>query len=134
MDQNSTGDLLDQTNTNQNPASQQQIAESIYGEILDKDILDLMGVGDLPENEKEEIYKKMLDTIMNRVVLRLDSQVSDEEVEKMKEIMEKEDKAGFFKLFEDKGIDIKAIFAEEAALYKVEMVALTSQGGNNAQK
>jgi len=90
-----------------------------------------MGVDNLPDKEKEELYKKMLETILNRVVLRLDTQISDEEVEKLKEITDKKDKEGFFKFFQDKGIDIKSIFAEEAALYKVEMVALTSQGGTN---
>ena len=132
MDQNTTGDVLDKTNINQT-TSQAQIAKSIYGEILDRDILDLMGVGNLPENEKEELYKKMLDTIMNRVILRLDSQISDAEVDKMSEVVESQNQEGFFKFFEDKGIDIKKIFAEEAALYKVEMVALTSQGGDNAK-
>jgi len=33
--------------------------------------------------------------------------------------------------FEDKNIDIKQMFVEEALVYKVEMVTLTSQGGNN---
>jgi hypothetical protein len=132
MDQATNNDSVQDKAVNSAPKT--NVVNEIYDEILEKDILDLMGVGDLPENEKEEIYKKMLDTIMNRVILRLDSQVSDEEVAKLKTIMEAKDNAGFFKFFEDKGIDIKSIFAEEAGIYKVEMVALTSQGGVNDNK
>ncbi|PJC65732.1 hypothetical protein CO019_01175 [Candidatus Berkelbacteria bacterium CG_4_9_14_0_2_um_filter_42_30] len=119
------------SNQNATSGKGKNVIEGMYGELLEKDILELMGVDNLPDKEKEELYKKMLETILNRVVLRLDTQISDEEVEKLKEITDKKDKEGFFKFFQDKGIDIKSIFAEEAALYKVEMVALTSQGGTN---
>jgi len=119
------------SNQNATSGKGKNVIEGMYGELLEKDILELMGVDNLPDKEKEELYKKMLETILNRVVLRLDTQISDEEVEKLKEITDKKDKEGFLKFFQDKGIDIKSIFAEEAALYKVEMVALTSQGGTN---
>ena len=117
--------LNSQNQTKSNPMSE------MFDEILTRDILDLIGAGDLPDDQKEELYKKMLETILNRVIYKLDSQLSDEDVEKLKEVTEKKDRESFFQLFKDKGIDINTMFQEEAALYKVEMIALTSQGGAN---
>ena len=129
---NSDDSNLDNQQTTVNSNTQSDIRTSIYDEILQQDILDLLGVGDIPEKDKEEIYKKMLDTILNRVILRLDDQVSNEEAEALKQTMENGDKQAFFRFFEQKGIDINKVFAEEAVVYKVEMLALVNQGGADA--
>ena len=69
---------------------------------------------------------------MTRVLLKVDSQLTDDDVEEIKKVVEKKDKEAFLKIFKDKGIDIDDIFVQEAALYKVEMVALISQGRTDA--
>ena len=123
---------MDTKSTNNQSGSNADPRASIYDEILEKDILDLIGAKGLSDNEKEEIYSKMLDTIMTRVLLKVDSQLTDDDVEEIKKVVEKKDKEAFLKIFKDKGIDIDDIFVQEAALYKVEMVALISQGRTDA--
>ena len=107
---------------------------AMYDEILETDILDLIGAKNLSEDEKNQLYKTMLDTISDRVFARVDAIMSDDEVKKMKDFAEKNDKNGFDKFIAGKGLNMETMFQEEAALYKVELLSLVSQGGQNANQ
>ena len=100
--------------------SQQYTAD----EIMDKDILDLMGAQNMTPEEKEELYQKMIETIEMRVLARVDDQLSDQDVEQIKKAVEEKNKDAFFQVLTAKGIDVDKIYAEEALVYKFEMIEL----------
>lgn len=102
-----------------------------YEELLKTDIIDLIGGKDFTDEQKDELYNKMLDTISNRVIVKVSEKLPDNDFVELEKILESGDKEKINKFFEDKNIDIKQMFVEEALVYKVEMVTLTSQGGNN---
>jgi len=100
-----------------------------YDDILNKDILELMGAGDLPEEKKQEIYTKMLATIQNRTIARIFDQLSPEDGEKLKQLLDSNNKTEIESFLKSKGVDIAKMMLEEAIIYKSELVGLRSQNG-----
>jgi hypothetical protein len=106
-----------------------------YDDIIDKDILELMGAKDMTPEEKEETYKKMLETIQNRVFARIGDVIKDEDVEEMRKAIEKGDKTEYLTFLKSKGVNLEKIYAEEALIYKIEMVDLiNSRSGDGAKR
>lgn len=93
-------------------------------EIIDKDILELMGAKDMPEEQKQQIYKSMIETIENRVIAKIDDQLSDEEAKKLKTIVEGGKKEEFDEYMKEININVDQIYAQESIVYKMEMVQL----------
>lgn len=95
-----------------------------YEDIIEKDLLELMGAKDMPPEQKADLYKTMVETVENRVFARIDDQLSDDDAKKIAALVEGKDKAGFFALLEERGINVNKIYMEEALIYKMEMVDL----------
>ncbi len=110
-----------------------------YEELINKDILELMGVTNLPEEKRRELYSKMLDTIQNRVIARVADKLSDQDLEEWKQVTESGDKAKMEEFLKSRNIDIAQLMFQEALLYKTEMAELTkpvrqaAQGQNSNQ-
>lgn len=102
-----------------------------YEDILNKDILELMGAKNMPEEEKKNLYTKILETIQNRVIARVADSLTDEDMKKWAEIKGDKEKATQF--LADKGIDLGKLYLQEALIYKTELVNL-SQAARNAAK
>jgi succinate dehydrogenase flavin-adding protein (antitoxin of CptAB toxin-antitoxin module) len=98
-------------------------------EIIDKDILELIGGENMSPEEKDEIYKKMMETIQTRVMARVDDLLSDEDAEDVKQFLETDDKEGFEQFMTERNIDIKLLYSEETLFYKLELVQLMSGRG-----
>jgi len=98
-----------------------------YEDILNKDILELMGVGNLPEEKKRKLYTKMLETIQNRTIARIFDQLSPEDGEKLKQLLDSDNKTEIESFLKSKGVDIAKMMLEEAIIYKAELVGLRSQ-------
>jgi fructose-1-phosphate kinase PfkB-like protein len=98
-----------------------------YEDILNKDILELMGVGNLPEEKKRELYTKMLETIQNRTIARIFDQLSPEDGEKLKQLLDSDNKTEIESFLKSKGVEIAKMMLEEAIIYKAELVGLRSQ-------
>lgn len=96
-------------------------------EIIDKDILELMGAKDMPEEQKESIYQKMLETIELRVIARVEDGLSDEEISQARILIENNEKEKFLELLKNKEINTDKLFAEEALIYKIEMIDLINK-------
>lgn len=112
-------------------SSQNKSRRITYDDIIDEDILTLMGAKNMSEEEKEELYKKMIETIQLRVLSRIDDQLSDQEAEEVKEIVKSNDKEKFFDYLRSKNIDVGKLYAEEALIYKIEMIELINSGARN---
>ena len=125
---------LNQTATKSGSLSSQPNTRSIsYDDIIDEDILVLMGAKNMPPEEKEKLYSQMIETIQLRVLARVDDQLSDQEAEEIVKIVKSEDKAKFFEFLKGKDINIEKLYAEEALIYKIEMIELVNSRGNNAK-
>lgn len=97
-----------------------------YDDILNKDLLELLGLGNVSDEEKGEMYTKMGETIENRVIARVADQMTDEELDKWSELAD-EDPATAGENLREKGIDIPTLIAEESLIYKTELVSLANR-------
>jgi hypothetical protein len=95
-------------------------------DIIDKDILELVGGENMTAEEKDTLYKKMMETIQTRVLARVDDSLSDEEAEDVRVLLDRGDRQGFEQFMAEKNIDIKLLYAEETLLYKLELVQLAN--------
>lgn len=97
-------------------------AEPTFDDLLNKDILELMGVKDMPESKKQELYQKMLETVQNRVINRVGEQLSDEDVEAWNKVAETKDQGKMEEFLQSKSIDLGKMMMEESLVYKAELV------------
>jgi len=95
-----------------------------YEDILNKDILELMGAKDMSEERKKELYTKMLETIQNRVIVKIINQLSDEDAEAFKKLVDSGNKTEMENFLNSREIDLAQLMLAEAMIYKTEMVSL----------
>lgn len=113
---------VNNTSQTTNPADEKTIKETL--EFLNTDILKLMGAEKMPPEQQDRIYKKMMDTIHNRVLASLLDSLSDEQYEEFKKILDADDQDALADFAEKTNINLPQLYAEEAVLYKIEMVNL----------
>lgn len=95
-------------------------------DIIDKDILELVGGENMSLEQKDELYKKMMETIQTRVMTRVDDLLTDEEAADVRVLLENDDREGFEQFMVEKNIDIKQLYSEEALFYKLELSQLAN--------
>ena len=143
MDSNIVGDIAGtQSPASSNPADDTAQTTSApskfflpgisYDDFIQKDILDLMGVKDMPPEQKAELYETIIATIQDRVILKLIELMSDEDYADLENCVDLKDATKFEQIVQRNHIDLPQIFAEEALAYKIQMVNLAQ--GNKAAK
>ncbi|MCL5795633.1 MAG: DUF5663 domain-containing protein [Patescibacteria group bacterium] len=100
------------------------MADLNYEEILDKNILDILGAKNMSEEQKRNIFTKALETIQNRVIMRISDKLSEPEVDEWKKILDSGDKKQAEMFLKNKGLDLPKLLAEEALIYKTELAEL----------
>lgn len=98
--------------------------EFMNPKILEKDIISLLGLENLPENEKAALLAKMADLVFSRITTRILDILSEEDQKKFDELLKK--KASQEKINEFLGSRIKnldEIQAAEILRFKEEVVA-----------
>lgn len=116
-----------------NTQTQPTQSDVSYEDILNKDILDLMGAKDMAEDKKQDLYTKMFQTIQNRVIARISDALSDEDVAEWQKISESQDNQQIENFLKTRGIDLAQLMLQEALSYKSEMIALAKPIRNVAQ-
>lgn len=96
-------------------------------DLLDKDVLSLIGGENLPQEKKEELYQKMAQTIENRVIARIDDSLNEEEKAQWLQIIDSNDKVKMEQFLREKNIDVAKMMVEEALIYKTEITSLFEQ-------
>jgi len=98
----------------------------VYGlkpEEIDKfistDVIELMGLSDLPEDDKKAMREKIIRTIENRALARIAKML--EEKGKTAELEGIEEEEAILKFFDDNAIPYEDIFTEEALAYKAQL-------------
>ncbi len=98
-----------------------------FDEFVDKSIIDLLGLEKMAPAEQDKLIKTMMDTIQSRVEGRIINTLSDDEFAKVKASINNKDEEEFFEVIKKSDIDIEALYAEEALLYKIELVNMVQQ-------
>lgn len=92
-------------------------------EILEGDILDLIGAKDLSDEKKNDMYVKMGHTIENRVIARIADSLSDEDMERFIDLSTSKP-ADAVEILKANEIDVPKYITEESLIYKTELVSL----------
>lgn len=91
--------------------------------LLTEDLLDLLGVGELSGSERTAMMSTILDTIQNRVLVRILDFLSTDEIDAFESALKKNDTEKMEEILSQGGLPSFAqIAVEEALLYKTELV------------
>lgn len=100
------------------------IDEENLKDLLEKDLLELIGGADLPPEKKQELYTKMAQTVQNRAIARIYDRLSEEEGKELDRAIDSGDKNKVDEFLKIRNLDITSLLAQEAIIYKTEMVEL----------
>lgn len=110
------------------------VDDKIFNDILEKDVLELIGAQNLPDDKKRELYQKIADTVENRAVARIYSQLPKEDGQELDTLIDQGDSAKVDQFLQSKGINIISLLTQEAVIYKTEMVELFKSSSNTQQE
>lgn len=90
--------------------------------LIKGDFFDLAGLEKLTDREKEELMLKMLESVKNRVLLRIDDLISKSDRGEFNQLLDEGDEKKISQFIKSKGIDVERLVAEEALLLKKEIL------------
>lgn len=94
---------------------------------IDNTLLDEIGLGGLPEVEKNSFLKHVYETLEMRVGIRLADQMTDQQLDEFEQYFEAKDDAGAFKWLESNFPNYKEIVQEEFDKLKAEVAQTAPQ-------
>lgn len=100
------------------------ISDQELKDLLDKDLLELIGAQDLPQEKKTALYEQMAETVQNRTIARVYDALSEEEGKELDALIDAGDPQKVDEYLKSKGLDISAMIVAEAMVYKTEMIEL----------
>lgn len=101
--------------------------EAEIKDILDKDLLELMGAKDMPQEKKAELYTKMAQTVQNKVIARIIDALDEAGRQEFVKLIDRGDSKKTEEFLRSKGIEVSKLLVEEAIIYKNEIMALFKQ-------
>lgn len=102
-------------------------------DLWDKDIFVLLGLENAPEDKKKEIMLNMTKTINNRVMARILDSMDDEALKEFDKLLGTNDDKQINDFLTAKGINLMEVTAQEALMYKTEILNM-GQADNSAAK
>src|SRR5437764_9206598 len=105
---------------------------------IDNSLLQEVGLGTLPEAEKNSFLKHIYETLEMRVGIRLADQMTNQQLDEFEQYFEAKDDAGAFKWLETNFPNYKDIVQEEFDKLKAEVtqsapqILAASQGGQGS--
>lgn len=97
-------------------------------DLIDKDIFELLGLKNAPEEKKKEILENMMGTVQNRIMARILDSLNDDEIKEFEQLVSTKDETQIKDFLDKKGIDLTQISAEESLLYKTEIINQIAAG------
>ena len=88
---------------------------------IDNSLLEELGLGSLPEAEKNSLLKHVYETLEMRVGMRLADQMTNEQLDEFEQYFEAKDDAGAFKWLETNFPNYKDIVQQEFDKLKAEV-------------
>jgi len=105
---------------------QQSVPVVSSDDLVSKDLFELLGLEDMPEEQKNEIRAKTLEMIRDRTLLRVRDLLSDEEFEQYKVLLSEPESTESDKKIDEflagKHVDVNALTVEETILVKMQAV------------
>lgn len=102
---------------------------------MKKDIFELTELDKVSDEEKNEIFQKAYETVVNRVMLRIAELLPEQDLEELTKLIEEESADSVHTFLEQKGIEIDQIATAEAMAYKIELASITKAlHGNNQEE
>src|ERR1700712_5608922 len=94
---------------------------------IDNNLLEELGLGGLPDAEKNSLLKHIYETLEMRVGMRLADQMTNEQLDEFEQYFEAKDDAGAFKWLESNFPNYKDIVQEEFDKLKAEVAQTAPQ-------
>lgn len=94
---------------------------------LDNTLLEELGLGSLPAEEKNRMLTHIYETLEMRVGMKLAEQMSNEQLDEFEGFIDKNDEAGALKWLETNFPGYKQVVAEELEKLKAEVKASADQ-------
>lgn len=88
---------------------------------IDNTLLQDIGLGDLPEEEKKKLLDQIYETLEMRVGMTLARQMSDDQLDEFEGFIDTNDEAGALKWLESNFPNYKQVVAEELEKLKQEI-------------
>lgn len=88
---------------------------------IDNSLLEELGLGSLPDAEKNSLLRHIYETLEMRVGMRLADQMTNEQLDEFEQYFEAKDDAGAFKWLETNFPNYKEIVQEEFDKLKAEV-------------
>ena len=102
-------------------------------DFIDKDIFDILGIGDASSEKKDAMLKEMIETIQNRVTMRILDLIGEEGGKEFGDLLEEGDDEKIKSFLSLKDVDLGKLTAEESLLYKMEIINLYNKEGENKE-
>ena len=93
-------------------------------EFIDKDIFDILGIGEAASEKKDAIITEMVETIQGRVIMRALDLMGEEDGKVFGDLLAEGDDEKIKDFLIAKDVDLGKITAEESLLYKMEIINL----------
>ena len=90
-------------------------------DVLIKDLMQLMGLSKLSEKEQAELYQQAMETVQNRLLIRIATILGEKNKDEFFKLIDKGDEKAVDDYLKSKKIDYQTLFTEEVLLYKLEM-------------
>jgi hypothetical protein len=100
------------------------MSDQELNDLFDKDILDLIGGGDLTPEKKQELYLVIADTVQNRAITQIYASLSEEEKAQLDHLLGTADSLEVQAYLQTKDLDLPAVLTQEAIAYKLEVYEL----------
>ena len=90
--------------------------------LVETDLLQSLGLENLPEEKQEEIMTQVMESVLNRVLVRIVDALGDDKKDEFMEMLEKSDDKQIRQYLVDNKVDMDKIVVEESLLYKNELL------------
>lgn len=94
---------------------------------LDNSLLEELGLGALPSEEKNKMLAHIYETLEMRVGMKLAEQMSNEQLDEFEGFIDRNDEAGALKWLETNFPDYKQVVAQELDKLKIEIKQSANQ-------
>jgi predicted RNA-binding Zn ribbon-like protein len=94
---------------------------------LDDDFLASVGLGALPQEQKQDMLRHIYETLELRVGMKLAEQMSDAQLDEFEGFIDRKDDAGALKWLESNFPHYKQVVAEELEKLKAEIASSAAQ-------
>jgi len=98
--------------------------------LIEDDIFDLLGLENLDDKTKDDLRIKILESVSNRILLRVADLLNDEEIKHWENLLDEGNNDKIVNYLQEKNIDLKKIAIEESLIYKRQLVDTLNKAKN----